>query len=128
MVWKVNTTKLGHSQLYERIKKLLLEFLGEGRVSSEQSYSFPGEGENRNFSPEIKGGKVKSIDNWAPRKGLFNREYEQTLTFMVGESSWSVDVKMKNSDVVSFKKILEELMAMILLSGDEVTGDSRSYE
>ena len=128
LVWKVNTTKLGHSQLYERIKKVLLEYLSEGSVSSEQNYSFPVERENRNFSPEIRGGRVISIDNWVPRKGLFNREYEQALTLTVGESSWSVDIRMKNSDVASFKKTLEELMAMILLSGDEVTDDSRSYK
>lgn len=128
LVWKVRSTKLGHSLLYERVKKLFLELLGEGRISTDLSYSLPDEEEKRNFSPETREGRVWLMDNWTLRKGLFNREYEQTLTFRVQDSSWSVDVRMKNSEVVSFKRTLENLMAKILLSGEKEGDVSRPYK
>ncbi|MDA8055733.1 MAG: hypothetical protein M0Z77_08840 [Thermoplasmatales archaeon] len=129
VIWKVRTTQLGHSVLYERIKKVLVEFLAVGEISTDLTHSLPKENEGRNFMPEMKNGSVWMIDNWPVKRGLFNQKYERPLSFIVGSSSWTVDIRMKMSDVIDVKSALTGLMDMILLSGEETSkNDNRSFK
>jgi hypothetical protein len=118
VIWKVKATKLGHSALYERIKSIMIEFFAKGEVSTNLTYSLPNENEERNFTPEIKQGKVWATDSWSTERGLFNKKYEKSLTFVVGRSSWKVEVETKMYDVKGLKSALMNLMDMILLSGE----------
>jgi hypothetical protein len=118
VIWKVKATKLGHSALYERIKNIMIEFFAKGEVSTNLTYSLPNENEERNFTPEIKQGKVWATDSWSTERGLFNKKYEKSLTFVVGRSSWKVEVETKMYDVKGLKSALMNLMDMILLSGE----------
>jgi len=113
----VKATKLGHSALYERIKNIMIEFFAKGEVSTNLTYSLPKENEERNFTPEIKQGKVWATDNWSTERGIFNKKYEKPLTFIVGRSSWKVEVETKY-DVKGLKSALMDMMNMILLSGE----------
>lgn len=117
VIWKVKATKLGHSALYERIKNIMIEFFAKGEVSTNLTYSLPKENEERNFTPEIKQGKVWATDNWSTERGIFNKKYEKPLTFIVGRSSWKVEVETKY-DVKGLKSALMDMMNMILLSGE----------
>jgi hypothetical protein len=129
IIWKVKTTQLGHSVLYERVKKVLVEFLATGEISTDLTYSFPKENEERNFKPELRSGSVWFMDNWPVKRGLFNQKYERPLTFLVGRSSWTVDIRMKVSDVQGLKSGLTSLVDMVLLSGEEVCqNDGRSFK
>jgi len=130
VTWKARTTKIGHSALYERTKKVIGEFLLKGSVFTNLTYSFPGENEERDFLPEITGGKIKVRDAWPlERGGLFNKKYEKILTFTVGSSSWSVEVETRITNVRDFKFALIDLMDMILLSGETTGGkDGRSLQ
>ncbi|MEM3191608.1 MAG: hypothetical protein QW292_05835, partial [Candidatus Parvarchaeota archaeon] len=58
VLWKVKCTQQGHSILYERSKKIMNEYLLDGRVTTTLMYSYPQEGEKRIFSPEIRNGRV----------------------------------------------------------------------
>jgi len=121
VTWKVRATKIGHSILYERTKNVIGEFLLKGSVSTDLTYSFPGENEERDFIPEITGGKIKVRDEWTlERGGLFNKKYEKILTFTVGSSSWSVEVETRMGNVKNLKFALIDLMDMILLSGETI--------
>jgi hypothetical protein len=129
VIWKVRTTQLGHSVLYERIKKVLVEFLAVGKISADLTYSLPKENEERNFMPEMKNGNVWLIDNWPVKRGLFNQKYERSLSFIVGSSSWTVDIRMRMSDVIDVKSALTGLMHMVLLTGEEtIKNDNRSFK
>jgi len=130
VTWKARTTETGHSALYERTKKVIGEFLLKGSVSTDLTYSFPEENEERNFLPEITGGKIKVRDAWPlERGGLFNKKYEKILTFTVGSSSWSVEVETRIANVRDFKFALIDLMDMILLSGETIGGkDGRTLQ
>ena len=121
VTWKVRATKIGHSILYERTKKVIGEFLLKGSVFTDLTYSFPRENEERNFIPEITGGKIKVRDEWPlERGGLFNKKYEKILTFTVGSSSWSVEVETRIGNIQNLKFALIDLMDMILLSGETI--------
>ena len=120
--WNVHATPSGQSVLYERMKKVLLDFLETGRVKSDLTYALPSGNEERSFAPEQREGQVHITSSWEPVRGLFSREYTTDITMRIGESSWSVNVRMKLNEVEKFKQILVEVVNEVLLTGEVERG------
>ncbi|MEM3192983.1 MAG: hypothetical protein QW292_13050, partial [Candidatus Parvarchaeota archaeon] len=128
LVWPIYCMPSGHSILYERVKKLLSEFLLTGKILSSLTYSNPKDGEIRLFSPEIENGKVKYFDHWEVRGSLFGSRYEKEITVEIGRSAWSFLVRLKTYDVPEFARNITTLINMILLSGEVVSDDRQSFK
>lgn len=123
LYWIIDSTPEGQSILYERLKKSIVEFMETGSVHSDLMYSMPREGETRIFAPRITNGQIYVKDGWIQEKGVFSREYSSLLIVSIGESRFTIDFRLKLSQIERFKELVKELVNRILLSGDEVAND-----
>lgn len=121
--WIVITTPEGQSVLYERFKKILIDFLVTGKVKSDLTYSVPSENERRTFAPEVMDGQVSMERHWEPVRGIFSKEITRDVGVRIGDSSWTVNVRMKLNEVEKFKEVAVELVTRILLTGEVVLDD-----
>lgn len=120
LYWIVNSTPEGQSILYERLKKIMTEFMETGSVHSDLMYAMPREGETRIFTPRVTNGQIYTKDGWEPQKGVFSREFSSLLIVSLGESRFTMDFKLRLSELAVFKGLIRELVNRVLLSGDEV--------
>lgn len=113
--WKVDASRNGQGILYDRMKRVLVEYLSMGNVQTDLSWSYPEGNEKRIFAPV---GEMQ--DSWKTQgKALFTRNFSSNFQVRVGQSQWQIYIEMKELNLRNFKERIIAIIRIVLLSGEE---------
>lgn len=113
--WKVDTSRNGQGILYDRMKRVLVEYLSTGSVLMDLTWSYPEGNEKRIFVPL---GEMQ--DSWKTQgKALFTRNFNGDFQVKVGQSQWQTYIEMREINLHNFKERIIAVVRMVLLSGEE---------